>query len=63
VKEVKRQVENALNATVRRIGKMGLGRLILVWFNASFAVIAVSGSAKNLIFQLKRIEVANYALN
>ena len=51
--EVKRQVENVLIVTARRIGKMDLGRQTSVQFNVSFAVIAVSGSAKKLICKIK----------
>ena len=46
---MKRQVENALNATARRIGEMEQGEQVLVPYNDLSVVIAVIGSAKNLI--------------
>ena len=48
-KEVKRQEENVLNVIAKDVGKTGYGRLILVLLNVSSVVIAVTGSAKNLI--------------
>jgi hypothetical protein len=46
---VRRQVENALIVTARKIGKMEYGRPLFGQFSVISVEIAVSDSAKNLI--------------